>query len=99
MARVKLDLGDVVPKGRAVEAEISRAIDESVDKRVSYLEIVFGKDNGEMKKRVVRFLAQPKIKELYYRVEKDEKNFGRIFVHFKLRSNRKKIGLWGFAKH
>ena len=99
MARVKLDLGDVVHKGRVVEAEIGRAIDESVDKRVAYLEIVFGKDNGEMKKRVIRFLAQPKIKELYYRVEKDEKNFGRIFVHFKPRSNRKKIGLWGFAKH
>ena len=83
MARIKLDLHDVIHKGRVVEAELSRAIEEAVSRRVSFLEIVFGKDSGEMKKRILRFLAQPKLKGLYHRVEKDEKNFGRIFVHFK----------------
>jgi hypothetical protein len=32
---------------------------------------------------VLRFLAQPEIKATYHRVEKDSKNFGRIFVHFR----------------
>jgi len=32
---------------------------------------------------VLRFLAQPEIKHLYHRIEKDDKNFGRIFVHFR----------------
>ncbi len=96
MSRVKLDLHDVIIKGRVVELELSRAIEESVSGRVSFLEIVFGQDNGELKKRVLRFLAQANIKKLYHRVEKDEKNFGRIFVHFRLLSNRKKIGLLGF---
>ena len=95
MSRIKLDLQDVILKGSAVEAELNQAFREAVRRRVSFLEIVFGKDNGEMKKRVLRFLTQPKLKELYHRVEKDEKNFGRIFVHFKLLSNRKKIGLRG----
>jgi hypothetical protein len=98
MARFKCDLNDVTPKGRLVEDELNQAIEESIERRVSYLEVVFGKDNGEMKKRVLRFLAQPKFKELYHRIEKDEKNFGRIFVHFKLMSNRKKIGLLGYTK-
>jgi hypothetical protein len=96
MSRVKLDLNEITHKGQAVEAELGRAIEEAVGKRVSFLEIVFDKKNGELKKRVLRFLASPKLKQLYHRVEKDEKNFGRIFVHFKLVSNRKKIGLFGY---
>jgi hypothetical protein len=34
---------------------------------------------------VLRFLDQPEVKALYHRVEKDAKNFGRIFVHFRRR--------------
>ncbi len=96
MARIKVDLHHVAHKGRAVEEELAFAIEEAVSRRVSFVEIVFGKDNSEMKKRVLRFLAQPKLQELYHRVEKDEKNFGRVFVHFRLRSNRKHIGLHGY---
>jgi len=32
---------------------------------------------------VLRFLDQKDVKVLYHRVEKDSKNFGRIFVHFR----------------
>ncbi len=35
------------------------------------------------KKKVLRFLDQKHIRAMYHRVEKDDKNFGRIFVHFK----------------
>jgi hypothetical protein len=35
------------------------------------------------KKHVLRFLEQREIKALYHRVEKDSKNFGRVFVHFR----------------
>lgn len=98
MSRFKLDLNDVRVDGRAVENELERAIDEAMSRRVTYLEVVFGEDKGEIKKRVLRFLAQPKLQGLYHRVEKDEKIFGRVFVHFRLRSNRKNIGLLGFEK-
>lgn len=98
MARVKLDLHDVIIKGRVVEVGLSRAIEEAISNRVSFLEVVFEKDKRELKKRVLRFLAQTNIKKLYHRLEKDEKNFGRIFVHFRLPSNRKKIGLFGCVK-
>lgn len=98
MSRVKLDLHDVIIKGRVVELELGRAMEEAIGKRVSFLEVVFEKDKGELKKRVLRFLAQTNIKKLYHRVEKDEKNFGRVFVHFRLPSNRKKIGLLGYVK-
>ncbi len=35
--------------------------------------------------RAVRFLDQKEVKQLYHRVEKDSKNFGRIFVHLRWR--------------
>ena len=47
------------------------------------MEIIPGKGSGQLKKRVLRFLNQPEIRALYHRVEKDDKNFGRIFVHFR----------------
>jgi hypothetical protein len=47
------------------------------------VEIIPGKGSGQLKKRVLRFLAQPEIKSQYHRLEKDDKNFGRIFVHFR----------------
>ncbi len=33
--------------------------------------------------RALRFLDQKEIKAQYHRVEKDSKNLGRIFVHFR----------------
>jgi hypothetical protein len=33
----------------------------------------------------LRFLEQPEIKSKYHRLDKDSKNFGRIFVYFKFR--------------
>lgn len=83
MAKIVLDLHDIFNKGGKIEAELNRVIEEAVEKRISLVEIIPGKGSGQLKKKVLRFLAQPEIKKLYHRLEKDDKNFGRIFVHFK----------------
>jgi len=83
MAKLKLDLHDIFNKGGAIESELNRIVREAVDKRIQLVEIIPGKGSGQLKKHVLRFLQQPEIKRLYHRVEKDDKNFGRIFVHFK----------------
>jgi DNA-nicking Smr family endonuclease len=83
MAKIVLDLHDIFNKGGAIDAELNRVIAEAVDKKMALVEIIPGKGSGQLKKRVLRFLAQPDIKKLYHRIEKDDKNFGRIFVHFK----------------
>ena len=83
MAKIKLDLHDIFNKGRSIESELNRVIKEAVEKRISLVEIIPGKGSGQLKKSVLRFLEQPEIKRLYHRVEKDDKNFGRIFVHFR----------------
>lgn len=83
MAKIKLDLHDIFSNGRAIESELNRVIQEAVDKRISLVEIIPGKGSGQLKKSVIRFLEQKHIKMLYHRLEKDDKNFGRVFIHFK----------------
>ena len=83
MAKIKLDMHDIFSNDRAIEAELNRVIREAVEKRIELVEIIPGKGSGQLKKHVLRFLQQPEIKRLYHRVEKDDKNFGRIFVHFR----------------
>jgi len=82
MAKLKLDLHDIYNRGKIIEEELDRVIQEAVENRISLVEIIPGKGSGQLKKRVIRFLNQKHIRSLYHRIEKDDKNFGRIFVHF-----------------
>jgi DNA-nicking Smr family endonuclease len=83
MAKIKLDLHDIFNRGSSIDAELNRVIQEAADKGISLVEIIPGKGSGQLKKHVLRFLEQKHIKALYHRIEKDDKNFGRIFVHFR----------------
>ena len=83
MAKLKLDLHDIYNDSRALDQELNRIIEEALRKRIALVEIIPGKGSGQLKKKVLRFLNQPHIKSLYHRLEKDDKNFGRVFVHFK----------------
>ena len=83
MAKLKLDLHDIYSDSRALDAELNRIIEEAVRKKISLVEIIPGKGSGQLKKKVLRFLNQPHIKAQYHRIEKDDKNFGRVFVHFR----------------
>ena len=83
MAKLKLDLHDIYNRGGQIDAELHRIVQEALDRKIELVEIIPGKGSGQLKKRVLRFLNQRHIKSLYQRVEKDDKNFGRIFVHFK----------------
>ena len=83
MAKIVLDLHEIFNNGPIIDAELSRVITEATQKKIRLVEIIPGKGSGQLKKRVLRFLAQPEIKKLYHRLEKDDRNFGRIFIHFR----------------
>jgi len=83
MAKLKLDLHEIYNRGQQIDAELSRIVEEAIEKKITLVEIIPGKGSGQLKKKVLRFLNQGRIKKLYHRVEKDDKNFGRIFIHFK----------------
>jgi DNA-nicking Smr family endonuclease len=81
--KLKLDLHDIYNRGGDIDRALRAIIDEAVAKRSPLVEIIPGKGSGALKKRVLRFLDQKEIKAKYHRVEKDGKNFGRVFVHFR----------------
>jgi DNA-nicking Smr family endonuclease len=81
--KLKLDLHDIFNRGRDIERALNDIMREAIEKRAEYIEIIPGKGSGQLKKHVIRFLEQKEIKAMYHRVEKDSKNFGRLFVHFR----------------
>lgn len=83
MAKLKLDLHDIFNRGEDIDRELRAIIDEAVEKRIALVEIIPGKGSGQLKKKVLRFLEQKEIKKLYHRIDKDNSNFGRLFVHFR----------------
>jgi hypothetical protein len=81
--KLKLDLHEIYNRGQDIDRALRDIIDEAVRKKAPLVEIIPGKGSGQLKKHVLRFLEQKEIKALYHRVEKDSKNFGRLFIHFR----------------
>lgn len=81
--KLTLDLHDIYNRGDDIDRALRAVIAEAVAKKAPLVEIIPGKGSGALKKRVLRFLDQPEVKAQYHRVEKDSKNFGRVFVHFR----------------
>lgn len=81
--KLKLDLHEIYNKGRDIERALNDIMEEAIRKKAPMIEIIPGKGSGQLKKHVLRFLEKKEIKALYHRVEKDSKNFGRLFVHFR----------------
>ncbi len=83
MAKLKVDLHDIYNKGWKIDEALNNVIEEALEKKIKLVEIIPGKGSGQLKKRVLRFLDQKHIKQQYHRIEKDSKNFGRLFIHFR----------------
>lgn len=83
MAKLKLDLHDIYNKGWLIDKALEEIIEEAIDKKIKTVEIIPGKGSGQLKKKVLRFLDQKRIKQKYHRLDKDSKNFGRLFIYFK----------------
>ena len=83
MAKLKLDLHDIYKSCQMIDKALNDSIQEAISKKIKEVEIIPGKGSGQLKKKVLRFLEQKEIKQLYHRIDKDSKNFGRLFVYFK----------------
>ena len=83
MAKLTLDLHEIFNLGSKIESALQNIMKEAVSKKIETVEIIPGKGSGQLKKKVLRFLNQKEIKSLYHRIDKDSKNFGRLFVYFK----------------
>jgi DNA-nicking Smr family endonuclease len=81
--KLKLDLHDIFNKGDKIEQSLDDIFEEALDRRAEMIEIIPGKGSGQLKKKVIRYLERKDIKALYHRYDIDNKNFGRLFVHFR----------------
>jgi DNA-nicking Smr family endonuclease len=81
--KLKLDLHEIFNRGQDIDRALQGIMAEAIAKKATLVEIIPGKGSGQLKKRVLRFLDQKEVKALYHRVEKDSKNFGRLFIHFR----------------
>ena len=83
--KFKLDLHDIYSDGNKLDRSLQEIMDEAVTKKAKLVEIIPGKGSGQLKKSVLRFLEK-NYKNVYHRIEKDDKNWGRVFVHFRWQS-------------
>lgn len=81
--KLTLDLHDIYNSGAEIDKALQRVFAEAAAKKAPMIEIIPGKGSGQLKKHVLRFLERKDIKAQYHRIEKDSKNFGRLFVHFR----------------
>ncbi|HJC84276.1 MAG TPA: Smr/MutS family protein [Candidatus Corynebacterium faecigallinarum] len=81
--KLKLDLHDIYNRSKDIDRALNDVMDEAERTKAKSVEIIPGKGSGQLKKRVLRYLDRKDVKARYHRVEKDSKNHGRVFVHFK----------------
>lgn len=78
-----LDLHPIAKRGGAIDAALRDLMDEAESKRVKMAEIIPGKGSGQLMIKVKKFLQQPEQRCRYKRVEVDDRNHGRLFIHFR----------------
>jgi len=78
--KLKLNLFPAVPD---MEEKMTRILQEAVDGRVSIVEIAYGTASDNVKKRILNFLNKKEIRRFYSRLEKTDKGWGRVYLHFR----------------
>ena len=74
---------NLYPVSTDMEKQITEAIQTALEKRIKTVEISYGEASDSVKKRMLNFLNQKEIRRLYSRLEKTEKGWGRIYLHFR----------------
>ena len=78
--KLKLNVYPVIPD---MEEKLAAIMQEAVDDRARMVEIAYGKAGESVKKRILNFLNKKNIRMLYSRLDKTDKGWGRIYVHFR----------------
>ena len=78
--KLKLNVYPVIPD---MDEKLVEIIRKAVDNRAKVVEIAYGEASESIKKRILNFLDRKDIRKLYSRLEKTDKGWGRIYVHFR----------------
>ncbi len=78
--KLKLNLYPVLPD---MEEKIAAVLQEAVDNRAKIVELACGPASETVRKRVLNYLNKKDVRRLYSRLEKTDKGWSRIYVHFR----------------
>ena len=78
--KLKLNVYPIIPD---MDEKLAEIIQKAVDNRAKIVEIAYGEAADNVKKRILNFLRKKDICKLYSRLEKTDKGWGRIYVHFR----------------
>ncbi len=78
--KLKLNL---YPVASDMEEKMVKILEEALVGRASLVEIAYGAASDSVKKRILNFLNKKEIRRLYSRLEKTDKGWGRIYLHFR----------------
>ncbi len=78
--KLKLNVYPVIPD---MDEKLIEIIQKAVDNRAKVVEIAYGEAAESIKKRILNFLNKKDIRKLYSRLEKTDKGWGRIYLHFR----------------
>lgn len=78
--KLKLNVYPIIPD---MEEKIAEIIQKAVNKRAKIVEIAYGPAGNSVKKTILNFLNKKDIRKFYSRLEKTEKGWGRIYLHFR----------------
>ena len=71
------------PVASDMEKKMTKILEEALVGRASLVEIAYGEASESVKKRILNFLNKKEIRRLYSRLEKTDKGWGRIYLHFR----------------
>jgi DNA-nicking Smr family endonuclease len=83
MSKLTLDLHPIFKNKAAIQKQLHDYFQFAYENKIKLLEIIHGKGSGQLKKIVLKFFEQSAYKSKLHRIDKDSKNFGRIFIRFK----------------
>ena len=78
--KLKLNVYPVIPD---MDEKLEEIFRKAVDNRAKVVEIAYGEAGESVKKRILNFLNRKDIRRLYSRLEKTDKGWGRVYVHFR----------------
>ena len=78
--KLKLNVYPVIPD---MELRIAEILQKAVDNKAKLVEIAYGEAAESVKKRILNYLNKKEVRCLYSPLEKTEKGWGRIYLHFR----------------
>jgi DNA-nicking Smr family endonuclease len=82
-SEIRIDLHEVFNRSEGIDRALDEAFRQAERSRAKSLQIIHGKGSGQLKKRVARFLQEPRVKAVTRNVDNDSKNWGRVFIYFR----------------